>query len=190
MFTKKLENNLNLVLLTPSHGEELFELIGQNRRYLERWMVWPPKTKSSKDTKEFIKGCLIGLSENKEMACGIEYEDKLVGVATFNKIDHDLKKAIMGYWVSEEYQGKGIITKSCNVLIEYAFKSLSMEKIEISVASENIPSQKVCKRLGFNLEGTIRNSENLHGTIVDHNIYGLSENEHNKKIQATQKTRA
>ena len=181
MFTKELEGNLNLVLLTSVHGEELFELIDQNRRYLERWMVWPPNTKSSKDTKEFIKGCLVGLSDNKEMACGIECEGKLVGVATFNRIDHDLKKAIIGYWISEEQQGKGLITKSCNALIEYAFSSLGMEKIEISVASENIPSQKVCERLGFKLEGRISNSENLHGTIVDHHIYGLSASEYYKK---------
>ena len=55
-----------------------------------------------------------------------------------------------------------------------------MEKIQIHVATENIPSQKICERLGFHLEGTIKNSENLHGKIVDHNIYGLMQFEHNK----------
>ena len=180
MFTNKIEDKLRLVLLTQAHAKNLFTLIDQNRSYLEKWMVWPPKTKSSHDTKEFIKGCLIGLSENREMACGIEYEDDLVGVITFNLIDHNLKKVILGYWISDKYQGKGIITKSCNSMIDYAFKSLEVKKVEIRVASENIPSQRVCERLGFTLEGLIRNSENLHGTIVSHNIYGLTENEHNK----------
>lgn len=143
-------------------------------------MTWPPKTNSSKDTQSFIKSCLVGLSDNKEVACGIEYNHCLVGVITFNQINYDLKKAIIGYWVSEEYQGKGLITKSCKTLIEYAFEVLSMEKIQIHVATENIPSKKVCERLGFTLEGTIRNSESLHGKIVDHHIYGLIRHEYNK----------
>lgn len=180
MFINEIEDKLRLILLTQSHAEDLFNLIDQNRSYLGKWMVWPSKTKSSYDTKEFIKGCLIGLSENREMACGIEYEGDLVGVISFNLIDLNLKKVILGYWISDKYQGKGIISKSCHSLIGYAFKTLAIQKVEIRVASENIPSQRVCERLGFTLEGLIRNSENLHGTIVSHNIYGLTENEHNK----------
>jgi ribosomal-protein-serine acetyltransferase len=136
-------------------------------------MTWPPKTKSPEDTESFIKFCLTGLSENKELACGIQYNGRLVGVITLNEINQDLKKVIIGYWVSAEFQRQGFITKSCKALIEYAFDQLSMAKIQIHVATENIPSQKVCERLGFHLEGTIKNSENLHGKIVDHNIYGL-----------------
>ena len=176
MFIKEIEKDLKLSLLTPNKAEELFNLVDKNREYLKNWMIWPPETKSSDDTRSFIKSTLIGLSEMKEMACGIEYEDNLVGVITFNKIDFSLKKVVIGYWVSEEYQGKGIITKSCLTLIDYAFNSLGMKKIEISVASENIPSQKICERLGFTLEGVIKNAENLHGNIVDHNIYGSMKN--------------
>ncbi len=173
MFTKKIEQGLNLVLLSQRHAEELFKLVDENRKYLEKWMTWPPKTKCVKDAQNFIKTSLIGLSEDKELACGIEYNSELVGVITFNHIDHERKKVIVGYWISEKFQGHGFITKSCSALIEYAFNHLDMMKIETHVATENIPSQKVCERLGFQLEGTIRNSENLHGKIVDYNIYGL-----------------
>lgn len=178
MFVKEIEDNLQLVLLTQNHAKELFALIDNNRQYLEKWMTWPPKTKSHEDTESFIKLCLSGLSENKELACGIEYHGRLVGVITLNEINQDLKKVIIGYWVSAECQGKGFITKSCKALIEYAFDKLGMTKIQIHVATENIPSQKVCERLGFHLEGTIKNSENLHGVIVDHNIYGLMKVDH------------
>ncbi len=173
MFVKEIDEKLRLSLLTPNKAEALFDLVDKNREYLKNWMVWPPETKSPDDTKNFIKSTLVGLSEMKEMACGIEYENNLVGVITFNKIDFNLKKVVIGYWVSEEHQGKGIITKSCRTLIDYAFDSLGMQKIEISVATQNVSSQKVCERLGFSLEGVIKNSENLHGNIVDHNIYGL-----------------
>jgi ribosomal-protein-serine acetyltransferase len=173
MFVKVLEDNLSLVLLTQIHAEALFKLVDGNREYLEQWMTWPPKTQKIEDAQDFIKACLIGLAENKELACGIEYNGEIVGVITFNKIDHELKKVIIGYWVAKVFQGRGLITKSCHAFIAYAFGTLNMMKIEIHVATQNFPSQRVCERLGFQLEGTIRNSENLHGKILDYNIYGL-----------------
>lgn len=173
MFIKEIEENLNLVLLTQIHAKELFKLVDANREYLADWMTWPPNTNCVKDAQSFIKTSLIGLSENKELACAIEYKGKIVGVVTFNEIDHERKKVIIGYWISEEFQGRGFITKSCKALIAYAFNSLGILKIEMHVATENTPSQKVCERLGFQLEGTIRNCENLNGKIVDYNFYGL-----------------
>jgi len=191
VFIKEVEEKLHLSLLTPDKAEELFNLVDKNREYLKNWMVWPPETKAVSDTKKFIKSALVGLSKLTEMACGIEYDGSLAGVITFNKIDHNLKKAVIGYWISEDHQGKGIVTKSCRTLIDYAFNTLNMKKVEISVATENVSSRQVCERLGFTLEGTIRNSENLHGTIVNHNIYGLSESEYNKlSQQGAQKSRA
>ncbi len=181
MFSKVVEDKLSLQLLTQNDAEELFNLIDQNRSYLQQWMVWPPATKSADDTKKFIKTCLVGLAENTEMACGIKYDGQLIGVITYNVMDDQLKKVIIGYWISAEYQGRGIVTKSCRCLIDYAFTTLAMQKIEIRTASENLASQNICKRLGFKLEGSIRNSENLHGNIVSHHIYGLMVNEYHKK---------
>ncbi|TBR42865.1 N-acetyltransferase [Marinomonas agarivorans] len=173
MFVKNVDEKIRLFLFTPNNAEALFRLIDDNRRYLEKWMVWPPKVHSANDTRAFIKGALAGLSEMKEMACGIDYNGHFVGSISFNAIDFNLKKAVIGYWVAENYQGKGIITKSCRTLIDYAFTVLGMQKIEIRVAADNTSSQKVCERLGFSLEGIIKNSENLHGTIVGYHIYGL-----------------
>lgn len=58
-------------------------------------------------------------------------------------------------------------------LIDIAFNKLDMEKVEISAATGNQSSRKVCERLHFTLEGIITRDENLNGRIVDHAIYGL-----------------
>ena len=85
-----------------------------------------------------------------------------------------LKKVEMGYWVSEEYQGLGIITRSATTLIDMAFTDLGMLKVQISAAIENKASRKVCERLGLTLEGIITRAENINGRVVDHAVYGLS----------------
>ena len=84
-----------------------------------------------------------------------------------------MKKVEIGYWIKESVQGNGIINRVCKKLIEIAFTDLSMNKIEISVASDNLASKAVCERLEMKLEGIISNAENLNGRIVDHAIYGL-----------------
>ncbi len=101
------------------------------------------------------------------------YKDKLVGNISFNSVSHQLKKVEMGYWLSSDYQGKGIVSRSVLKLIDVAFTDLDMEKVQISAATGNQPSRNVCERLGFVLEGTITRAENLNGRIVDHAVYGL-----------------
>ncbi|EHH2484467.1 GNAT family N-acetyltransferase [Vibrio parahaemolyticus] len=121
-----------------------------------------------------IKRSLHDYAEGKSLVCAIFYAEKLVGNISFNSIDYDLEKVEIGYWLSSEYQGHGIVSKSVSKLVEIAFTDLNMQKVQISSAVENKPSRNVCERLGFRLEDIVTRSENLNGRIVDHAIYGLS----------------
>lgn len=173
MFHQKIDKDLSLVLLQPIHAAELYALVYENKAYLSRWLLWPEKIKSEQDYVVFIKSTLMGLADSRSWVCGIEYRGRLAGVVGFNEINHHLKKAILGYWLAENLQGKGIINRSCLYLFDYAFKVLQLEKIEAHVATHNSASNGVCQRMGFQLEGTISFAEKLQGEFVDHHIYGL-----------------
>ncbi|EPJ55892.1 MAG: hypothetical protein OFPI_02370 [Osedax symbiont Rs2] len=178
MFSKKVDDQISLILTSPEHANALFSLVDGNRDYLSQWMVWPPLNQKVADATAFIKRSLQGFAEHREMACGIEYNGELVGSISFNLIDHNLRKVELGYWLAENMQGKGIISRACKVMIDYAFTRLEMQKVEIRVAEHNHPSNKVCQRLGFKLEGCLRNAENLRGMMLDYNIYGLTIDEY------------
>ncbi|SON48472.1 Putative ribosomal N-acetyltransferase YdaF (fragment) [Vibrio tapetis subsp. tapetis] len=111
------------------------------------------------------------------MVCAMIYHDELVGNISFNSIDHNLKVAEIGYWLSEKQQGKGIITRSVSKLINMAFSDLGMDKVQIAAGEGNAPSRAVCERLGMKLEGIITNRENLNGRVINHAIYGLSKSD-------------
>jgi len=51
-----------------------------------------------------------------------------------------------------------------------------MEKVEIRVATKNLPSRNVCEKLGCSLEGEVSNSERLGGNIVTHAVYAVHAN--------------
>lgn len=65
------------------------------------------------------------------------------------------------------------MTKALKALIDYGFKELELNKIEISVAVENKKSRALPERFGFVEEGKIRQAEWLYDHYIDHVIYGL-----------------
>jgi hypothetical protein len=79
--------------------------------------------------------------------------DKLVGDIGYHPIDWADRKAEIGYWLGESFQGKGLMTEACKTLITYAFAELGLNKVEIHCAAENIRSCAIPKRLGFTQEG-------------------------------------
>ena len=111
--------------------------------------------------------------EGDAITFGVIYTGKLIGNIAYKYINNELKKVEIGYWIAEDYQGKGIISRAYARLVEYAFTNLDMSKVEMCVASYNKPSLAVCERLGMTLEGVITNAELVQGRILDHAIYGL-----------------
>jgi ribosomal-protein-serine acetyltransferase len=174
MFTLTVDEQLTLVLVQPSFAKRYYNIVQEERAYLSQWLVWPKYADSEAFFLSFVKKSLEDYEQGKSLTCAIIYCDRLVGNISFNSISHELKKAEVGYWLNAKYQGKGIVTKSLSTLISHGFKQLNMDRIQISVATENVASRHVCDRLGFELEGVISNSENLHGRIVAHAIYSLS----------------
>ena len=172
MFRQYVDSEINLILLQEPLADELFRLIDNDRQYLNRWLAWPSYVKSMDDTKAFIKQSLHDFADQKSLTCAIEFQQQVVGVISFNKIHQSLKKVELGYWLGSGWQGRGIVTRGCRHLVQYAFDS-GMEKIQISVAEDNQSSRNICERLGFTLEGVISNAENVQGKVLNHAVYGL-----------------
>ncbi len=173
MFTLDVDSELKLALVQPSFAKKYVEIVTEQREYLSEWLAWPPHGKSEEFFLTFVRKSLLEYAEGKSMVCSMIYKDELVGNISFNSIDHNLKVAEIGYWLSEKHQGKGIITRSVSKLIDIAFSDLAMEKVQISAGEGNAPSRAVCERLGMKLEGIITKKENLNGRVIDHAIYGL-----------------
>lgn len=173
LFSQKIDKDIELVFLQNSMASELHALITTNAAHLNPWLPWVPFVKTVADSEKFIKESIESFAANKSINIAIVYNDEIVGIAGYNHIHPNLKKVVVGYWLGSKYQGKGIMTRVVKFLIENSFDNMGMEKVEIAHAVGNVPSQKVIERCGFTQEGIIKNAENLHGTIVDHVIYGI-----------------
>lgn len=168
-----IDDETELRLLKERHAEELFVLMNQNRKYLREWLPWLDTNKSLDDTEEFIKGSLEQFANNSGFQSGIWFRGRLVGVIGYHKIDWANRATSIGYWLGASFQGKGLMTKACRVLVDYAFNEFGLNRVEIRCAVENKKSRAIPQRLGFREEGVIRQAEWLYDRFVDHVVYGM-----------------
>ena len=185
MFSYKIDDETELRLLEPRHAEELDALITQNYAHIKEWAAWLKDTESPiEKTREAIKRNLMQFAENKGFNIFIWYKGKMVGKVGYNYLDWDNRNTEMGYWLGASFQGKGLVTKSCRALIDYAFNELDLNRIEIRCGVENKRSRKIPEKLGFTEEGIIRQAEWLHDHFIDLVIYGMLASEWRDKTDS------
>ena len=173
MFEWKVDEKIALRLLEARHDAALFAQVDAHRKYLRRWMAWLDNTKSVADIAEFTRTTRQQFADNKGIVAGIWFRGELCGVVGHNHISWANRACTLGYWLSADLQGRGIMTRSCRALIDYSFAELELNRVEIRCASGNAPSRAIPQRLGFTHEGTIRQVEWLYDRFVGHEIYGL-----------------
>lgn len=172
-FAHRLTDDTELRLLEPRHAEEAHALINQNRQHLSRWLSWVARRQSVEDTREYIRQCLLRFAEDRSPYCGIWHDGKLVGTIDLMGISSHSRCGEIGYWLDEAYQGRGLITNACRVLVSHAFSMLGANRIEIRAEPANTRSRAVAERLGFCEEGTLRQVVNMGNHFVDRVVYAM-----------------
>ena len=179
MFFREIDRNLKLSLSIPQYAEELFELTDKNRNFLKRWLPWLDSVQGASDTRNFLELQLLRFQKGEALHITILYQDRIAGLVGYNQIDRFNNIGHIGYWLGQEYNGKGIMTKSVRELIEIGHRYYSLRRFDIRCAVDNCRSRAIPERLGFTNEGTIRQAEKVYNSYLDHVIYGLLDS--NKK---------
>lgn len=172
-----VSRDIFLQQLQESDSEELFKLVEKNRTYLRNWLPWLDKNQTKKDTLEFIKTTITQFQKGLGPQFKIHFKEELSGVIGFHPFDLANQIAEIGYWLSEDKQGNGIMTQCCSALIKLGFEEFGLNRIQIPAAENNKKSRSVPERLNFKFEGLIRNRENLYGQYVDHAMYSILKKE-------------
>jgi ribosomal-protein-serine acetyltransferase len=174
MFNYRINKEIELRLLEERHAEEFYALLMDNREYFRQWLSWNlDENYTIEKTKDFIKGSLQRYANNNGFEAGIWSQGKLVGEIGFDSIDWWNRKTTIGYSLGASFQGKGLVTSACRVLINYAFHELKLNRVELRIASDNKRSRAVAERLGFTAEGILQQAEWLHDHFVDHMVYRM-----------------
>ncbi len=107
---------------------------------------------------------------------GIFLEGEFVGMCGM-RINTNDNRAEIGYWLSEEHVGKGIVTGVVKELLALGFETYMLHKITILTVDTNRKSQGIPKRLGFRYDGILREHQLLHGEYRDLYIFSMVDRE-------------
>lgn len=173
IFIKEVDEDITIRMLAVKDGEALFKMTDCSRDYLKEWLPWLEEIKTVNDSILFIKNGFQIYAEQKGLTAGVFYKEELVGVVSYNSLDWRNKIATIGYWLDEQSQGLGIMTRAVRTLTEFAHTELDFNRVEIRVGSGNASSEAVPIRLGFTKEGILRQSEWLYNHYVDHIVYSM-----------------
>lgn len=177
MFRFLLAPDAELRLLEDRHAEPLFQLVDRNRTHLRPWFHFVDATHSADDSRAFIQRSLQKFASQNGFDAGIWFERALAGVIQLLSIDWTDKRAAIGYWLGEEFQGRGLAPRACSAVLDHAFAELGLHRIEIRCAPANRRSRAIPERLGFTQEGILRGAVLLHGRFEDSMIYAMLDHE-------------
>ena len=177
MFSHQIDDNLKLCLPELHRADEITSVVRANLRHLQPWMPWAVDDYSTDSAREWIQRTLSEFAEDGRFNAIILIDEKAVGAIGFHNLNTAHGSAEIGYWIDKEYEGRGIITRCCRVLIDYLFDLRKLNRIQINCNVENERSRKVPERLGFKLEGIHRQVEYVNGRFGDWAIYAMLKEE-------------
>ncbi len=178
-----VRENIILRTLEDADAQEFFDITKKNNTYLRKWLGWLDDDMTVEDTKKYIQESNKRFENKEGLDLGIFYEGKQIGGIGLFPWDTANKKISIAYWLVEEYQSKGIMTDSLKKVIEYAFTEMGLNRIEVTVALENVKSSALPKKLGFTLEGIAREGNWLYDHFVDLEVYSLLHTEWKKFVR-------
>jgi [ribosomal protein S5]-alanine N-acetyltransferase len=84
-----------------------------------------------------------------------------------------VRRVDAGYWLLPEARGKGLATRTLARLSRWALVDLGFERVQLWTEPDNVPSQRVANRCGFQREGVLRSYSEINGRRCDAVIYSL-----------------
>lgn len=118
----------------------------------------------------------IGLKINQDPMTNfvIAVNDEVAGVIGLDFREDIYRKApLLGYWLSEQLWGKGIMPQAIKLIVDYGFRHLDIVRIQAGVLGNNPRSMRVLEKAGFIKEGILKNAIIKNGAILDEHIYAV-----------------
>ncbi|KAL0227830.1 hypothetical protein RCL1_003973 [Eukaryota sp. TZLM3-RCL] len=181
--TRKLPSPVRLetprLILRDFQSSDAIELQkGINNLNISKFLTAVPFPYSLQDAHSFISRCSEHITDTPrtqyELAV-VDRCDNLIGCVSLLNVDQYQKQATLGYWLNENYWGKGYMTEACRCLLDFGFNDLHLLRINVMVFVDNTASNSLVKKLGGIFEGQRKSAARSRATnsFYDVCIYGV-----------------
>jgi len=150
------------VLVRPyreGDAQALFEAMNESRDHLRPWMPFADAHQSVDESRNWIiqQMALWLLRDDLALSIWEQSTGRYLGGTGLYPHDWGIGYFEIGYWLRLSAEGNGYVTEAVHLLTDYALDSLKANRLEIRCDELNVRSAAVPKRLGYVLEGRLRN---------------------------------
>ena len=158
--------------IIPTDAEDLFHIFSDE----ETMRYWSFRPYTSVDQ---ARALIEGIAEAAFAGAGIHWaitlrgDERLVGKCGYNEWRKAHRRGDISYIVAREQWGKGIVSEALGAMLDYGFDHMNLHSVEAGVTPGNDASTRMLQRLGFRLEGHLRENFLTDGGFVDSLVYSL-----------------
>ena len=169
--------------LDASDVPTMAELWSENRSFLERWMA--PKDDyfyTVEGQRQELEYIMQAESVATDVVFAICVDEQIVGLVSIHHIIHgNFSVGTLGYWIAEEFNGRGLATAAISMACDLAFAQLKIHRLRAYIMPVNTGSIVAIERNGFRREGTAKACINIEGVWQDHHVFALTAPEYHAK---------
>jgi RimJ/RimL family protein N-acetyltransferase len=166
-------------LRSPEPGDENIIAISENHPEPRETLFYALPT-SIEQHKNRIKSHMEDHKTIFLIICD-KQSDKPIGCAAFFRIDWIGRMAIYYIAIAEkENWSKGYGKEVTRLMVDYAFETLNLNRIQLHVSVENERAVNAYKKAGFQIEGTLRQAMFHQNKFVDFFVMGILKEDRQK----------
>lgn len=163
----------------PEDWNPVYTAIQASINELRPWLPFARQKQTESGVQKTTKEAYLNFLSREDLR--FHAFDKETGAfvlsSGLHRINWNVRKFEIGYWIDTKYGGKGYVTEIVKGLTSFAFRELDANRVEIRCDANNIKSQAVAERAGFKLEGILRNDDiDGNGELRDTCVYAVIEN--------------
>jgi [ribosomal protein S5]-alanine N-acetyltransferase len=163
---------LRLRPFNDADASALFSL--HSNAHVLRYWDSPPWIEQQR-AEQFISACrqIAEAGTGTRLAVDRVADDAFIGWCSLTRWNPDYRSASMGYCFDDAAWGHGYATEAARAVLQWAFDTLEMNRVQAETDTRNTASARVLEKLGFVREGTLREDCVVNGDVSDSWVYGL-----------------
>ena len=176
-FEIRVDDEILLRQAIETDRDDMWKALDAGRDYIGEYLPWMAAYKTEADhTAGFNTRRNEADHFDGSRGYIVEYKGELAGTAGFGTPNRDNGIEI-GYWLRQDLQGRGIMTRSVEKIIDMLIHDLGFHRVGIRAATSNPPSRGIPERLDFKHEGTMRDNSYVNSKYMDLEIYSMLDHE-------------
>jgi RimJ/RimL family protein N-acetyltransferase len=173
MYAIDLGDGAELRPLEPWQAPEFLAHMDRARATVDPWIPWASLSTDLPSARATLQRYADRQASDSARLYGIWLAGTLVGGAMFVHFDVKSGNCEVGCWLEPAARGRGLITRSVRLLIDWAIEVRGIHRVEWHCRTDNTASSNIARRLGMHLDGVLRQEFLYQGVRHDTEVWSL-----------------